>query len=388
MALVVSVAMGLGMTSCGGGTIGFMWVLGTQYNKIGGFKIDDRTGTLSGTVGSPYASGGTNPVMLTIQSGGRYLYVLNAGDASGKTGNISLFSVGGDGTLSYQSSFKSQGTFPVWITTDTTGNYLYVLDQHAPGYDGVNDLNGSITLFPLDPNTGVPVTSQAASFEVGNKPIQMSAASGCIYTLDSGDQTVFPSSVNAANGQLTANPAVALNTASATSVNLSGSFIYVTDAGSTTGGPGSIVTLAPGSSCAALAVSSTVANLPTASDPVQTLAYSSGGNQYVYVLNHSTQNTNYANSSISAFNVDSTGKLTPLAATVTSNNPFGVGSGPVCMAIDPTNQYIYTSDQYSSTVTGNRLSGQFGTFSPLQKGSTFATVGTPSCLVISKNTAY
>ena len=40
MALVVSVAMGLGMTACGGGTIGFMWVLGTQYNQIAAFKID------------------------------------------------------------------------------------------------------------------------------------------------------------------------------------------------------------------------------------------------------------------------------------------------------------------------------------------------------------
>jgi 6-phosphogluconolactonase (cycloisomerase 2 family) len=371
-----------------------MWVLGTQYNKIGGFRIDDRTGNLTGTVGSPYASGGTNPVMLTIQSGGRYLYVLNAGDSSGKTGNISLFSVGGDGTLVYQQSYTSiQGSFPVWITTDTTGNYLYVLSERAPDYDGVANFNGAITAYTLDPNTGYasPITNAQGNlpyFEVGSQPIQMRASSGCIYTLDSGDQTIFPSSLNSANGQLTTNPTLALNTTSATSVNLGGSFVYVTDAGSTTGAPGSIVTLNPGSSCGQLAVSGNVANLPTASDPVQTLSYTSGGNQYVYVLNHSTQNTNYANSSVSAFNVDSTGKLTPLAATVTANNPIGVGSGPVCMAIDPTNQYIYTSDQYSSTVTGNRLNAAFGTFSSLTHGSTFPTVGTPTCLVISKNTAY
>jgi len=45
MAFVVSVALGLGMTACGGGTIGYMWVLGTQYNQIAGFKIDDYTAT-------------------------------------------------------------------------------------------------------------------------------------------------------------------------------------------------------------------------------------------------------------------------------------------------------------------------------------------------------
>ena len=42
-AFVVSVAIGLGMSACGGGTIGFMWVIGTQYNQIAGFKIDDYT---------------------------------------------------------------------------------------------------------------------------------------------------------------------------------------------------------------------------------------------------------------------------------------------------------------------------------------------------------
>ncbi len=385
MALVVSVAMGLGMTSCGGGTIGFMWVLGTQYNKIGGFKIDDRTGSLSGTVGSPYASGGTNPVMLTVESGGRYLYVLNAGDATGTTGNISLFSVGGDGTLSYQISFTSRGTFPVWITLDTTGSYLYVLSQRSPAYDGVKDLNGSITLFPLDPNTGTPNTAQATSFEVGMSPTQMRVTASCVYTLDSGDQTIFPSSLNSSTGQLTANPTVALNTANATSVNIGGNYVYVTDAGSTVGGAGSILPLTQGTNCS-LSPGASVANLPTASNPVQTLSTADG--KYVYVLNHSTVNTNYGNSSISGFQITSNGGLEQLPATTVTVNPFGVGSGPVCMAIDPTNQYLYTSDQFSSTVTGKRLSTADGSLQDLSRGSSFATVGTPTCLAISRNTAY
>ncbi len=47
MALVATAALGLGMTACGGGTIGYMWVLGTYYNQISGFKIDDYTGNLT-----------------------------------------------------------------------------------------------------------------------------------------------------------------------------------------------------------------------------------------------------------------------------------------------------------------------------------------------------
>ena len=98
MALAVSVAVGLGMTACGGGTVGFMWVLGTQYNQIAGFKIDDYTGNLTNTVSSPYPSSGTDPVSIVVKAGGRFLYVINKGNST-TAGNIALFTVGGDGNL-------------------------------------------------------------------------------------------------------------------------------------------------------------------------------------------------------------------------------------------------------------------------------------------------
>ena len=60
-AFVVSMAVVLGMSACGGYTVGFMWVTGTQYNQIAGFKIDDYTGNLTNMVNSPYSSGGSNP---------------------------------------------------------------------------------------------------------------------------------------------------------------------------------------------------------------------------------------------------------------------------------------------------------------------------------------
>jgi 6-phosphogluconolactonase (cycloisomerase 2 family) len=390
MALVVSVAMGLGMTSCGGGTVGYMWVLGTQYNQIGGFKIDNYTGNLTATVGSPYPSGGTDPVMLALKSGGRYLYVLNAGNAT-TLGNISLFSVGGDGVLAFQYSFSSQGSVPVWIATDSTGNYLYVLDQQAPDY--ATSGNGSITVFSLDPNTGRPslVTNSQVKdangtdigyFEVGKHPTQLRNSASCIYTLDTGDQSIFPYAISGA-GQLTVptNSAISLNTANATSVNIGGSYVYVTDAGAGNGTPGTIDAYTQGSSCALAPVTGgNTPNLPNASFPFQTLSTST----YVYVLNHSTSNTNFANSSISAFTVTTgSGELVPVADSV--DNPYPVGSGPVCLALDPTGQYIYTSDQFANTVTGKRYSPQNGYLSQLSRGSTFPTVGSPTCLVISGN---
>jgi 6-phosphogluconolactonase (cycloisomerase 2 family) len=409
LALLVSVAMGLGMTSCGGGTVGFMWVIGSQLGassgQIGGFKIDNFTGNLTGTVGSPYSSGGKNPVMLALKSGGRYLYVLNAGDpANGVAGQVGLFSVGGDGVLSYQQSYSSQGTYPVWIATDSTGNYLFVLDQRSPNYGkpidptnptGPVDVNGSITAFSLDPNTGRPslITNaqvkdangtQLTYFEVGNHPTQMRASSSCIYTLDTGDQTIFPYALSSANGQLTqpTNSTLSLNTANATSVNVNGGYVYVTDAGSTVGGPGTILPFIPGSSCSLSTVNTgNVPNLATASYPYQTLSTT---DNFLFVLNKSTPNTNYANSSVSVFTVLSTGALGPGGDPTL--NPYGVGSGPTCMAIDPTAQYLYTSDSFSGTVTGKRISHKTGALSALDRGSTFPTVANPTCFVISNNT--
>ena len=106
-ALVVSMAVVLGMSACGGYTVGFMWVLGTQYNQITGFKIDDYTGNLTQMVNSPYSSGGTNPVSIAVRVGGNFVFVVNKGTGAGD-GNVAVFSVGQDGILTFQNSYNAR----------------------------------------------------------------------------------------------------------------------------------------------------------------------------------------------------------------------------------------------------------------------------------------
>ena len=113
-ALVVSMAVVLGMSACGGYTIGFMWVLGSQYNQIAGFKIDDYTGNLTTMVNSPYPSAGTNPVSLAVRMGGNYVFVVNKGTLNSKgisngDGNIAVFAVGEDGVLTFQNTYTTCG---------------------------------------------------------------------------------------------------------------------------------------------------------------------------------------------------------------------------------------------------------------------------------------
>ena len=423
MASLASVALGLGMTACGGGTIGYMWVLGQQYNQIAGFKIDDYTGNLTAVPTSPFNSGGSNPVSIVLKAGGRFLYVINQGVApSGGLGSgpnvgqsVDEFAVGGDGTLTYQDSYSTQGYDSQWAQMDASGTYLYVLDKYQPtisstGVYGPNTNGlGSITVFAADPNTGrlsLVTNSQTQGgavnttfWNVGSAPFMMKAAGSCLLTINAADQSVSPFQIGA-GGQLiyesTGTQAIKASftssgglvpAISATSINGNSSYIYITDSnkGSATN---YVYPFTLQSNCNLNPVTGgAVTNFSGAVNPQYSLLDNSG--KYLYVLNQSDTNTSSAVpfSSISAWTLNAaTGQLQAI-----SGAPFTTGSGPVCMAEDVSNQYIYISGNGSttgtagsaSTITGKVIDPTTGNLSDLSRGATFTTVGQASCLVIS-----
>ena len=392
-ALVASMAVVLGMSACGGYTVGFMWVLGTQYNQIAGFKIDDYTGNLTTMVNSPYSSGGTNPVSISVRFGGNFVLVVNKGTyntngLSNGDGNVAVFGVGQDGILTFQGAYQTAGNSPVWVEADQTGNFVYVLDSQAPDYATTG--NGDITVFEIDGTTGrlqiVPNQQiknaqgqQLNYFEVGLAPTMLKQINGCIYTLDSGDQTIFPYGTGA-NGSLTLSVTgkITTNAKNLTYIGISGNNVYLTDAGAN-----QILPYTNSSNCNLSAqVAGAVPNLPLTVDPVYVMTDTKG--KYLYVLNHgnNTPGSTNANSTISAFVIQSTGALTPISDPV---NPYPVGNGPVCMLEDPSSQYIYTSNNYDGTVTGKYINQNTGQLSSLTRGSTFPATGLASCLAISGN---
>jgi 6-phosphogluconolactonase (cycloisomerase 2 family) len=412
-AFVVSMAVVLGMSACGGYTVGFMWVLGTQYNQIAGYKIADYTGNLTTMVNSPYSSGGSSPVSLAVRVGGNFVYVVNKGTVnssggSNHDGNVAVFAVGEDGILTFQESYQTAGNTPVWVAADGTGSFLYVLDAQSPAYgtttNGVTDLNGDITVFAVDGTTGrlqiVPnqlikntAGLQLNYFEVGRAPSMVRFGGSCLYTLDSGDQSIYSYGVGG-SGQLTIEsntiykPSNAINL---TSINVSGSSIYLTDAGYPAGTVfpagavppvGSVLPYTAGSGCS---LSSTadgaVANLAGTANPVY--SFTDSKNKYLYVLNHANPNQNLPNSSISAFVIETTGALVPISDP---QNPYPVGSGPLCMVEDPSSQYMYISNSNDGTVTGKFINQNTGQLSDLSRGSTFQAFATSAtCLVVSGN---
>ncbi|MEO6830140.1 MAG: beta-propeller fold lactonase family protein, partial [Acidobacteriaceae bacterium] len=198
LALIGAIVLGLSITCCGVYTSGYMYVTGAQYNQIGAFKIDHDFGYLTPVTGQPFASAGNNPVQAVVIPGGRFLATVNKG-----SGDVSIYTIGGAGTLYYQASYATSGSNPVSIGMNPTGNFLYVVDQNAPP-DIVNgvDLNagrGDITVFQIDPSTGrlTLITnqntfntngSQLPYFMVNYKPVQIISSGGgsgaYVYVLD------------------------------------------------------------------------------------------------------------------------------------------------------------------------------------------------------------
>ena len=399
MAVFASLALGLGMTACGGGTIGYMWILGQQYNQIAAFKIDDYTGNLTQVQGSPFVSGGSLPVSIVIKPGGRYIYIINqgTGGSTSKAGtgqNVALYSVGGDGVLTFQQSYQTQGYISQWAQMDSSGGYLYVLDKYAPSYNAASGLfngpnldgNGGITAFAADPTTGrlTLVTNSQTQlngvntpfFKVGPTPFMMKSAGGCLLTLDS-NNTVAPYTFGS-SGQLVFTQQATQNFTGAnnfTSITGSGSYVFITDAGNNT-----IDEFNVGGTCNLNTVGSgNAANITGTSNPGYTLVDST--NKYLYVLNQYNASTQpgTAYSTISAFTINTTNQqLSPIVGS-----PYTVGSGPVCMVEDPTNQYMYISNHNDGTVTGKQLDPTTGILSDLKRGSTFTSAGLAGCLALS-----
>ncbi len=119
-------------------TVGFIYVTGTVTAQstgngiISGYKIDHNTGFLTPINGLPVSSGGANPGRAVLLDGSRFLYVLNQGvNAQGgstcttanpcQNSNITEFAVGGNGILTPQQTFYTQGINPFRLLGDTTG---------------------------------------------------------------------------------------------------------------------------------------------------------------------------------------------------------------------------------------------------------------------------
>ncbi|MEA3008028.1 MAG: hypothetical protein QOI94_3297 [Acidobacteriaceae bacterium] len=417
LALAVSLGTGLGVTSCSTNhTVGYFYTTGSQYNQISGFRIDNNVGGLTPVPNSPFASGGVNPIRALTANAGKFLYVLNAGcggtsqiacpsgtAASDSGANISLFTIGGKGSVSFQAAYSSQGNNPISIQTDSSGTHLFVLDStvtdpttcvgYVPGNSAT--ICGDITSFNIDPNTGrlSLITNQGVKnangtnlsyFPVGSSPIDffVTPSNSFIYTIEKGSgSTLDPSQAvfvyTNSSGQLTLsqNTPIPTGATQLTYIYVSAKEnVYLIDAQDGTT-PGQILPYTIGTNGALQSlVGGQVANSGTVANPGPMIVDHQGKFLYLTNMGPNLTATSEA-SSVSAFFIDPTNsRLTPLATSV----PFGSGSSPRCILEDPSNQYLYTANYSDSTVTGAVINSSTGTLTNLRKNTSFGAAGQPT----------
>ena len=409
-------------------TVGFLYVTGTvtaQPNGdgiISGFKIDHNTGRLATIDGLPISSGGANPVRAVLILGSKFLYVLNRGvNSSGgsvcttadpcQNSNIVEFAVGGNGILTEQETFFTQGSNPFRMIADSSGSYLYVLEHDAPSSAactlalGASATScGDITAFTINQTTGrlqLVVNAQVTAangtpityFPVPADPIDFSETGGYFLTLSGTPATgdsVFPYALSAGNGQLTVsqNSSQPVGAYAATAIINAGGYVYILDdeapaAPNTTGATSQILPWTVGSNGALQAATGgIVPDDPTLSNPIQLLVESKG--KFLYVANQGNNtNTTNAQSGLTGYVIDpSTHQLSLIAG-----EPFGSGAGPQCIVEDPSDQYIYLADLYDSAVSGRVVDPNSGVLNNLRANTSYALEGPATWCVMDGRTS-
>jgi 6-phosphogluconolactonase len=405
-----------GVTSCVQSyTVGYLYVTGTVTASTGdagivsGYRIDHNTGKLVPINGLPVSSGGANPVRAVLVTSSRFLYVLNRGvNAEGngncttadpcQGANITQFVVGGNGILTPQETFYTQGINPFRLIGDSTGNFLIALDHDAPdsnSYSGKSATSnsctaalgssvtscGDITVFEINQTTGrLSVVENAAVtsancpssllpcpltyFPVPANPVDFVLASGYVLTLFGpsspasfpygGGGSVWPYTYASTSGQLTisqnssqpltdqSNPNGLVNQGN-TIVSASG-VIYVLDNES--------ITIPQNCDCVWNSTSSPITY------PSQILPYTVAGG--------------------GALDSETTGVI-PDALT---------GSNPIQLLVESKGKFLYVANQGSNIVGPNPDSltaAYFITTSPYQlsfvSGEPFGSGSGPQCIV-------
>lgn len=445
----------LGVSSCVQSySVGYLYVTGTETAStsgngvISGFKIDHNTGYLTNINGLPVASGGANPsrAVLAVQS--QFLYVLNRGtNASGgalctppgtspgpcQNANITEFAVGGNGVLTYQETFYTQGLNPSRMILDASGSYLLILDHDAP--DNVSPSStdacaralsgittcGDVTVFQINQQTGrlsletnAEVTAAVGSgtpltyFPVPANPVDFAMAGTYLLTLSgnptfstanhsynpitnaySGGTSVFPYQFAPAAGQLliTANSAQPLGITQGNSLYYSFNVAYVmsndpvtlTFNGTPEVASSQILAFSVGTTGALQAEAvGVIPDDPTLANPVEMIEESKG--KFIYVANQG-DNVAGANaqSGISGYYTIS---LPSYQISFIAGEPFGSGAGPQCIVEDPSSQFIYEADFNDSLVYGRVLDPNSGVLNLMRNTKSFGLPGPATwCLV-------
>jgi 6-phosphogluconolactonase len=276
-------------------------------NEITAYAINNSTGQLTVIAGSTLNGGGQNPLDVTVDPSGKFVYMANyAGDISAFTIN----SVTGVLTAVSGSPFPTAPPVPPnnysgvnSVTVDPTGKFLYAA------------LNGSnaISAYTINSSTGALTTVAGSPFAAGNVPmiVRVDPSGRYAYAANMDSNSISAYLINSSTGALipiAGSPFSSGGGPTGLAIDPSGQFLYVAN-----GNSNDISAYSINKSTGAL---TPISGSPFASGPGPWGAFVHPSGKFLYVTNNGA-------GTISGYTIAITGALIPI-----SGSPFVVsGSG-------------------------------------------------------------
>ena len=302
---------------------------------------------------------GAGPWGVAQDPKGRFLFVTN--NAGATVSGYAASSSDGSLTALSGSPF-AVGSGPMGIAEDPTGSFLYV----------ANNGSGNVSAYAIG-SDGALTAVAGSPYAAGAAPVSLTVdPSGkflyvASHAVASGGN-IFAFTIAAGTGALTAiagSPFTAGTGPQCVATDPAGKYLYVANYGNTNG-TSSVSGYTIDSSTGVLTAmtnSPSSNNLWVVGATPQDLTFDPTG-AYLYVTN---VNANY----ISAYAVDSTGALTAL-----SSSPFATGKGPWGATLDSTGKFLLVANSASNTVSVYSITASTGALVPVT-GSPFTAGAGP-----------
>lgn len=283
-----------------------VYVTNINEGSVSAYLLDQTSGALQHTVGSPFSTGRTSPAALVLDPARRFLIVTNSTSFSS-----SVFSVNATSAALTQvvGSPFSTSSNEIRLAMHPMGNFVYGLSSTPAQIDGytLDKTTGRLTILP-----GFPVSLTG----VGQSDLAVDPSGRFLYTTNP-NSNVITSFAISQTGNLSPLFTTPLSTIFPRALTFSGSgqFLFSLNSGGSSTGPGSVSVFGVASSGALTEVAGSP--FPAGALPVSAV-FSKG---VLYVVNEGSAN-------LMAFASDTrTGQLTQI-----KGSPYTLQSAPISIA--------------------------------------------------------
>jgi 6-phosphogluconolactonase (cycloisomerase 2 family) len=306
------------------------YVANKDSDNVSTYSINASTGSLTAMSTLTLPTGSTQPVDVTVDPTGEFVYVANNNDFI--AGSISVYSFdAGTGDLAF---VKTEGIIKkdlISVAVDPSGQFIYLVSSE---FDTISNFNintgtGTFGNGGADVDTGINPTS-----------IAIDPSGKFAYVTNSTSHTISTYTITAAGVLLPGAVVNAGNVPWSIAIDPSGQFVYVVNRGDSSN---SVSSYSINSSTGVLTPTGSV----NAGTNPSSIAIDPSG-QFAYVSNFSSQ-------SVSVYNINaSTGVLT-------ANSTVDLAAGfTESITVDPSGQFVYVLNRIDGNVSVYKINAITG----------------------------